>query len=83
MTPLISGKKNSSSGVPVRLTRDEPRGEAAQPAAPLRGTEEGGNISAEAEAGLHSDAVELERQAQRARTPEDGRNILGGRRSLR
>lgn len=65
-------------GVPVRLTEADgaARPDTAERGAVIRETETGGEISAGAEAGLRSDALDIERQAQRARPPEDGRNIL-------
>jgi small-conductance mechanosensitive channel len=65
-------------GVPVHLTQTngEVRLEAAGPGPAASGMDDGGAFSPAAEAGLRSDAPDLERQAERARPPEDGRNIL-------
>lgn len=71
---------SSSRGVPVHLTQtngEEPLdGTGPHPAA--HGTDDDGDFSAAAEAGLRSDAPDIERQAERARAPETGKNILCG-----
>lgn len=65
-------------GVPVRLLDAEeplpsPQEEQGPPALTRAGEDE---VSARAEAGLHSEASDIEAQAQRSRTPEEGENLL-------
>jgi small conductance mechanosensitive channel len=66
-------------GVSVRLL--EPDGVEKTGAASLEPTlprliEESGSVSTEAEAGLRSEAEEIQEQARQSRKPEDGENLL-------
>jgi small conductance mechanosensitive channel len=66
-------------GVSVRLL--EPDGVEKTGAASLEPTsprliEESGWVSTEAEAGLRSEAEEIQEQARQSRKPEDGENLL-------
>lgn len=64
----------------VILRQDE--GDGGRPAAPaarrpaLSSTKEPANVSTDAEAGLRSEAGEIEQQARDARSPEEGENLL-------
>jgi small conductance mechanosensitive channel len=65
--------------IPVELLQTD--GARREPVPPHRhvvvqATEEPEMVSTEAEAGLHSDAEEIQEQARRARVPEEGENLL-------
>ena len=62
------------AGVPVRMVEEPPR--PAPPPAPERTPS--APASAKTEGNLESEAKEIEQQAQRARTPEGGPNLLSG-----
>jgi small-conductance mechanosensitive channel len=59
--------------LPVQLLKAE--GEERRPAP--QAAEEPATISTDAEGGLRSEAEEIEEQARRSRTPEEGDNLLG------
>lgn len=66
-------------GISVRLLKsdgiEETGAATPQPAMP-QPVEESGSVSTEAEAGLRSDAEEIQEQARQSRTPEEGENLL-------
>ena len=66
-------------GVSVRLLRSdaiEERGAATPQPAISQPSEESGPVSTEAEAGLRSEAEEIQEQARQSRKPEEGENLL-------
>ena len=65
-------------GIQVRMIEEEEDGRevAARPAAKPRAADESASVSTDAEGGLRSEAGEIEEQARRSRTPEEGENLL-------
>jgi len=66
-------------GVSVRLLEPdgvEKAGAAAPEPAKPRPSDESGSVSTEAEAGLRSEAEEIQEQARQSRQPEEGENLL-------
>jgi hypothetical protein len=65
-------------GIQVRMIEGEEDGRevAARPAAKPRAADESASVSTDAEGGLRSEAGEIEEQARRSRTPEEGENLL-------
>lgn len=65
-------------GVQVRMIAAGEDGQevAARPRAKLPAAEESTSVSTDAEDGLSSDALEIEEQARRSRTPEEGEDLL-------
>lgn len=61
-------------GVPVRMLADE--APAAAPVAPPARAPEPDVVATDAEGGLHSEAGEIQEQARRSRTPEEGEDLL-------
>ena len=66
-------------GVSVRMLEpdggEKPEDAVVEPAAP-RAAEESGSVSTQAEAGLRSEAEEIQEQAAKSRKPEEGENLL-------
>lgn len=65
-------------GIQVRMLAAEEDGKEAalRPRPRLKAAEESASVSTDAEDGLSSDAGEIEDQARRSRTPEEGENLL-------
>jgi small conductance mechanosensitive channel len=65
--------------IPVELYQPEgalPEGLTSREVAAARAAEEPDAVSTEAEAGLHSEAEDIEEQARRSRVPEEGEDLL-------
>jgi len=68
------------NGVPIRMV--EPEGLPEEPARPIHKKAsqkfegEPAMVSTDGEGGLRSEAGEIQEQARRSRTPEDGQNLL-------
>ena len=65
-------------GIQVRMIEVEEDGReaAARPGAKPQAAGESASVSTDAEGDLRSDAGEIEEQARRSRTPEEGENLL-------
>lgn len=65
-------------GVPVVLQNADSEAAAATPSEDVKGPRaESRDVATESEAGLRSDAGEIEQQARGARVPEEGEDLLG------
>lgn len=65
--------------IPVELYRREgapPEGVTSRQVSAARAAKEPDTVSTEAEAGLHSEAADIEEQARRSRVPEEGEDLL-------
>ena len=63
-------------GIQVRMIEEDGQEVVPRPRTRPQAAEESASVSTDAEDGLSSDAGEIEDQARRSRTPEEGENLL-------